>query len=85
MLPIGIFITAQDIENVKAEILKMSKFDHPNVMKLMGVCLAPSGHDGGGGGPCIVMPFMAKGSLLDFVRKEAERLTVKSENDPNVS
>lgn len=60
----------------------MYQFDHPNVMQLIGVCLAPSDQ---GSGPCIVMPFMAKGSLLDHLRKEADNLCVESEEDLKVS
>ena len=62
--------------------MKMHQFDHPNVMQLIGVCLAPSDQ---GNGPCIVMPFMAKGSLLDHLRKEADNLFVESEEDFRVS
>ena len=81
----GIFATESDIENVSAEILKMQKFDHPNVMPLIGVCVGPSsGEDSGVGGPCIVMPYMAKGSLLDYLRKEAEHLVVENEEDKKV-
>lgn len=63
----------------------MQKFDHPNVMKLIGVCMGPSENDSGASGPCIVMPFMARGSLLDFLRKEADNLFVASEEEKNVS
>lgn len=77
----GIFVTAIDIQNVSAEILKMKKFDHPNVMPLIGVCMGPSDSDASG--PCIVMPFMAKGSLLDYLRKEGENLFAESEEDKN--
>ncbi len=35
----------------------MYKFDHPNVLKLSGVCLD------GGPAPYIIMPLMANGSL----------------------
>ena len=53
-------------------------------MRLVGVCLAPSGYNGGAG-PCIVMPFMAKGSLLDFLRKHSDTLILESDEDPPVS
>jgi serine/threonine protein kinase len=79
----GIFTTSSDIENVTKEIVKMSQFDHPNVMKLLGVCVAPAEEGGGSVGPSIVMPFMAKGSLLDFLRKESESLFAT--NDEEVS
>lgn len=81
----GIFATASDIQNVSAEILKMYKFDHPNVMQLIGVCVAPSSDNSGTNGLCIVMPFMSKGSLLDYLRKEAEDLHTDSEEDYKVS
>ena len=59
----------------------MSKFDHPNVLTLTGVCLD------GGPAPYIIMPFMANGSLLAYLRKNRETLVVSSENksDEDVS
>ena len=80
----GIFTTASDIESVSKEIEKMQQFDHPNVISLIGVCMAPSTEGASSTGPCIVMPFMAKGSLLDQLRKESDKLTVTSEDDKNV-
>ena len=41
----------------------MVNFDHPNVMTLTGVILVE------GGAPLLVMPYMAKGTLLTHVRK----------------
>ncbi len=82
---LGIFATASDIENVSAEILKMRNFDHPNVMKLIGVCVVPSDQDIHATGPCMVMPFMAKGSLLDNLRKDADNLITINVDDPKVS
>ena len=32
-------------------------------------------------GPCIVMPFMAKGSLLSYLRDESENLFAETNND----
>ena len=46
------------------EIIKMEHFDHPNVMSLLGVSM-----DGDKtGGPSIIMPFMEKGNILDYLR-----------------
>ena len=58
----------------------MYRFNHPNVMSLVGVCMDPSDH-GSSAGPSMVMPFMVKGSLLDYLRKEANHLkaTIESE------
>ena len=84
ILVVGIFATESDIENVSKEIEMMQHFDHPNVMSLIGVCLAPSEHESSSGGPCIVMPFMAKGSLLEQLRKKSEEFSVASEEEHNV-
>ena len=46
----------------------MHEFDHPNVLKLVGVCLD------GGPAPYIVMPFMANGSLSSYLKEERETL-----------
>jgi serine/threonine protein kinase len=78
---IGIFITPDDIDNVTQEIVKMSQFDHPNVMKLLGVCVAPAEEGSGYTGPSMVMPFMARGNLLNFLRKESDNLFVASEEE----
>ena len=56
----------------------MYKFNHLNVMSLIGVCMAPPSQ-GSSAGPSMVMPFMAKGSLLDYLRKEASNLKASSE------
>lgn len=49
----------------------MYEFDHPNVLKLIGVCLD------GGPAPYIIMPFMANGSLLSYLRKERKELVLE--------
>ena len=77
---IGIFTTPSDIENATKEILKMYQFDHINVMPLIGVCLA-STDQGGSGGPTMVMPFMDKGSLLNYLREEASNLFAATEEE----
>ena len=46
----------------------MSCFEHLNVLSLIGICID------GGPSPYIVMPFMSKGSLLSFLRKERHNL-----------
>ena len=76
----GIFTTSADIKNASEEILKMRKFSHPNVMSLIGVCLSPS-EGTNSAGLCIVMPYMAKGSLLDHLRKEGNKLQASSEDE----
>ena len=50
------------------ESLKMSRFKHAHVMGLIGVCLDA------GPAPYIVMPYMANGSLLQYLRRERRNL-----------
>ena len=59
------------------ESLKMSKFNHPNVMKLVGVCIDRDT-------PYIVMPYMAYGSLLSCLRKNREDLTTNDKDEDDV-
>ena len=62
------------------ECVKMKELDHPNILTLIGVCLD------GGPAPYIVMPFMARGSLLSYLKKERENLVIESAvSDENVS
>ena len=48
----------------------MQSFNHPNVMSLIGVCENLSG------GPAVVMPFMANGSILDYLKKNRNNLVL---------
>ena len=61
----------------------MSKFDHPNVLKLRGVCVD------GGPSPFIIMPFMTNGSLLSYLKNNRGTLIVAQqsnlEDDEDVS
>ena len=59
----------------------MVKFDHPNVLNLIGVCLD------GGPAPFIIMPFMANGSLLAYIKKNRQELVLSqdSNDSDNVS
>ena len=56
------------IEEMLKECAKMQELNHPNVLGLMGVCLD------GGPAPFIIMPFMANGSLLSYLRKNRNTL-----------
>ena len=53
----------------------MSRFKHAHVMGLIGVCLDA------GPAPYIIMPFMAKGSLLKYLRKERRNIVLHEENE----
>ena len=62
-----------EVDKFVEESLKMSRFKHAHVMGLIGVCLD------GGSAPYIVMPYMANGSLLKYLKRERENI-VLSEN-----
>ena len=53
----------------------MSRFKHPHVMGLIGVCLDS------GSAPYIIMPYMANGSLLDYLKQERCRIVLSDNAD----
>ena len=57
------------------ESVKMSRFKHDHVMGLIGVCLDA------GSTPHIVMPYMANGSLLKYLRKERTNFVLSEDAD----
>ena len=63
--PTGIS-TADQVEKMLSEIAKMEDLHHPNLMPLIGVCIDVD-H-----GMSIVMPFMANGSLLGYLKRERD-------------
>ena len=69
LLPIGLF-TPNDVKVMMDEIQKMENFDHPHVMTLLGVCLDA------GPGVSIIMPYMANGSLWNYLKKEKKNLVL---------
>ncbi len=54
-----------ELESFFAESLLMKDFSHPNILELAGVCF-----DTPDGVPYIILPFMANGSLKDFLKKK---------------
>ena len=56
----------------------MSRFKHPHVMGLIGVCLDA------GSAPYIVMPYMANDCLLDYLKKERDNLVLTDDNNDEV-
>ena len=69
-----------EVKKMIDEVVKMESFNHPNVMSLIGVCMDSER----GGGPCIVMPFMAKGSLLEYLRTNRKSLLPKQSSPDQV-
>ena len=50
----------------------MLDFEHPNVMPLTGVCLD-------GEMPLLIMPFMSKGSVLEFVKRHKKEMLLSTD------
>ncbi|XP_064398635.1 plexin-B1-like isoform X2 [Halichondria panicea] len=63
----GLF-SLSDVQSMVCEVNKMQDFDHPHVMSLIGVCLDA------GPGVAIVMPYMANGSLIGYLKRERSSL-----------
>ena len=57
------------------ESLKMSRFKHSHVMGLIGMCLDA------GPTPFIIMPYMANGSLLKYLKRERNNIVVSGNED----
>ena len=70
----GVF-GATELSNIMEESIKMAKFNHPNVMRLIGVCIDK------GPSPYIVMPYMSYGSLLSYLKKQRADLTLTNDED----
>ena len=64
-----------DISSLIEESSKMQQFNHPNVLTLIGVCINLKS------APYIVMPYMAKGSLLTYLKKERSNIVLLTDSD----
>ena len=64
-----------EVDKFVEESLKMSRFNHSHVMGLIGVCLDA------GPAPYIVMPYMANGSLLHYLKRERPNLVFSLDTD----
>ena len=74
------YFDQMEVDKFVEESLKMSRFKHAHVMGLIGVCLDA------GPAPYIVMPYMANGSLLQYLRRERKNLVfVEGTDDDEVT
>ena len=67
------------IREMLEECNKMCNLNHPNVLSLTGVCID------GGTAPYIIMPFMANGSLLPYLKKHQHELIIPQGQEQDVS
>ena len=68
IFPISGPTSVSDVEGILSEIFKMEVLCNPNVMNIIGVSISSDIT------PVIVMPYMANGSLLNYLRKERSSL-----------
>ena len=68
----GLF-TPADVQMMLQEVVKMKDLNHPHIMSLIGVCF--------NSGVGVVMPYMANGSVLSYLKKEQETLFLQNEAD----
>ena len=73
------FFDRSAVKEMLKECSKMHHFNHANVLTLKGVCLD------GGPAPYIIMPFMANGSLLAYLKKNRGTLVIPDKESNEVS
>ena len=67
------FFDQKSAADMMKESEKMQGFEHPHVLSIIGVCVDA------GPAPYIIMPFMANGSLLAYIKKEKMNLVVPTD------
>ena len=72
------FYDKKEVIEIMTESMKMREFNHPHVLGLIGVCIDA------GPAPYIVMPFMANGSLLSYLKKERPKLLLDETTDEDL-
>lgn len=63
------------VQSILEESLKMKRFNHRNVLGLIGVCV------NAGPAPYLIMPYMANGSLLSYLKRERSNLVLINNAD----
>ena len=76
--PILGYFGHEEIKSIMSESVKMKRFDHPNVISLIGVCVDA------GPAPYIIMPFMGNGSLLSYLKKHRTELMLSDTADEDI-
>ena len=66
------YFDQEEVDKFVEESLKMSRFKHAHIMGLIAVCLDA------GSAPYIIMPYMANGSLLKYLKKERKKMKMRS-------
>ncbi|XP_065829979.1 uncharacterized protein [Oscarella lobularis] len=72
-----------EVNNFVREGLQMRQFDHPNVMKLLGICWSDDPSSPYHRFPLIILPYMELGDLKAYLRKRRPRGSLLSLRDDN--
>lgn len=73
------FYSEDAVKELLKECIKMKNFHHKHVMTLIGVCLD------GGPEPYLILPYMANGNLVSYLRKEQCSVVVMKDTNKNDS
>jgi serine/threonine protein kinase len=63
-----------EVNELLTESLHMKHFSHLNVMGLIGVCIDS------GSAPFIILPFMAGGSLLSYLKRNRDHILLTEDS-----
>ena len=79
ILPLSGSFNRDDTEDLLIrESVLMFKFDHPNIISLIGLCLDA------GPSPYIILPFMENGSLLSYIKKNRAILRTNIDTEDEI-
>ena len=73
------FFDQKTAADMMKESAKMQNFQHPHVLNIIGVCVDA------GPAPYIIMPFIANGSLLAYIKKEKTHLVIPNDADDELA
>lgn len=61
-------VGARNVHQFLQEGIKMQKFNHPNVLNLIGISFTPTNM------PMIITPYLDEGDVLDYIRKPENKV-----------
>ena len=73
------FFDQKTAADMMKESERMQNFKHPHVLNIIGVCVDA------GPVPYIIMPFVANGSLLAYIKKEKTNLVLPNDADDELA
>ena len=77
LMHVGTF-SNEEVGDLLSESILMKQLSHPNVMGLIGVCLDA------GPSPYLIMPYMAEGSLFNYLKKRRSAFVLTENADESI-